>query len=361
MLQYRVFVKDCLDLTGDPIANEVCLSFDIERDLLSQASSSFTLLNVPENIKEGDILGLVDPYGTVIYEGVIDSFDVEIQTKQILSIFEDDWRWHNPSPTKTTIEETIKALIESDFINSSDSLLATKFPFTVTVDSSTEGQIEQHKTIITENGKEKKVLDKKFVQSFEDFLIEQYKAYGVITEVFVPYRAGTPTITIKKATHPSLKVGNNALIVMNMTPTTEIFETNKLVIYDDDGTTLRKIYYGTTDGITDDPDDPLRLPVIKTKYVFDTDEKLTDLRDQSLQEEMLNHKIEFDLLLDNLLYDFFSWELGMPMEIWFNTRYFASDFTGYSISKTDTAEVSEVHIVCGTVRNKLTEILNGRL
>lgn len=353
MLQYRVFVKDCLDLTGMPIANEVCLGFDLEEDLLSQATSNFTLLNVPTNIKEGDILGLVDPYGSILYEGVIESIGDDIETKQLLAIFDDDWRWHDYKAI-TTIEGKLQSIINDDFVGSSDPLLASKFPFNVTTTTETTGTFEQHYT------SDNRTLDKTHVENFEEFLISLYETWGVIVKVDIPFGAGTPTITIGQSQQSSIKVGNNALVVMNMTPTTEVFETNKLVIYNADGSSLRKTYYGTTEGVTDDPDDPMRLPVIRTKYIFNSEDPVADLRDESLQEDMLNHKVEFDLLLDNNLYNFYEWELGMPIELWYNNLYFSTVYTAYSMSKDSDTELSEVHIVCGTVRNKLTEILNGR-
>lgn len=114
MSLYRVFIKDCLNLVSEPIANEICTSFSIERDLMGNATSDFTLLSMSGNIKEGDILGLVDPYGSIIYTGVIKSIGESIQCNQMLAIFDDNWKWHDPSDT--TIEGKLQSIITSDFI-----------------------------------------------------------------------------------------------------------------------------------------------------------------------------------------------------------------------------------------------------
>lgn len=339
---YRAFIKDCLDLSGLPIANSVCLSFSITKDLLSVATSTFNLLYMPTNIKNGDVLGLVDPYGTLIYTGVINSIGSEISCRAITSIFNDNWKYHDNS--QTTIEGKIKKIIEDDFIDSSDPMVADRFPFTVTASSSTSGTIESK--------------DDTTIMDFESFLMNMYNAYGVITDIRVPFN-GSPTIELKQATHPSIKVGNNALSIQNMTPFTEVFETNKLVIYDQEGTTLRGTYYTTTQGITTNKNDPLRLPVTKTKFIFDTDTPLDDIKQENLQEEIYNHKISFDLLLNNGLYDFYDWELGMPLEIWFNGAYYNTIFTSYSMSKDMNVNVTSVSITCGKVRNTLTEKLNS--
>lgn len=342
MYPYRVFIKDCLNLGGMPIANSVCLTFTINKDLLSVATSDFTLLNMPTNIKEGDILGLSDPYGTVIYTGVIKSIGDNIQCRAITSIFNDNWKYHDTSDS--TIEGKIKRIIEDDFINSSDPMVSDRFPFTVSVSSSTSGTIE--------------AKDDTAVMDFQTFLMNMYNVYGVITDIKVPFN-GTPTIELKQATHSSIKVGNNALPIQNMTPLTEVFETNKLVIYDKEGTTLRGTYYTTSQGITTNANDPLRLPVTKTKFIFNTDDALNDIKQENLQEEIYNHKITFDLLLNNGLYDFYDWELGMPIEVWYNGEYYNTIFTKYSMSKEMNVDVTSVSITCGKVRNTLTEKLNS--
>ena len=347
MLPYRIFVKDCLDLTGQAIANMRCSSFNVSRDLLTSATSSFEVLEIPSNIKEGDVLGLVDPYGTILYEGIIEAFDdTSINCTQMISIFNDNWLWRNPSGK---ISKKIQTIIQEDFINSSDSLIATKFPFTVTDNANYGGKFEVPEQT-------------PYVVNFMEFLNELYNTWGVFLDFYVPFQPGTPTITIKKLdkTQAYMKVGNNMVMIRNMTPFTEIFETNKLVIYNKEGTTLRATYYGTAGGITQNMDDPLRLPVLKTSFVFDTDTALEDIVDDHLQEEMLNHKITFDLILDNKLYDFTQWQLGQPIDIWYNEKYFSTIFTGYSLVAGEDQPLHTANVVCGKVRNKLTEILNGR-
>lgn len=355
MSQYRVFIKDALDIAGLPTVNTICTGFSIERDLLSSASSTFTLLDTPGNVKEGDVLGLADPYGTVVYNGVIKSIsDNEIMCTQLLSIFDDDWKWHDPSAT--TIEGKIKSIIEDDFINSTDELLKKKFPFTVTTTSSTTGTFIQH----TETQDDVEVVSQNYVENLEEFFYSLYDQWGVIVDVVVPFR-GDPTITIGTASTLHVKIGNNALPITQMTPFSEIFEINKLLIYNDEGSTLRGTYYGTLDGITTDSSDPLRLPVINTEYVFDSEGALSDIVNERLQEQMVNHKVEFSMLLDNNLWDFYSWQLGQPFDIWYNTEYFSTVYTGYSIAKEPGRNPSAVDIVCGKVRNKLTQIWNARL
>ena len=341
---YRVFVKDCLDLESLPVANSVCLSFSITKDLMSTATSTFTLLDMPTNIKNGDVLGLVDPYGTVIYTGVINSIGSTISCREITAMFADQWKWRDPG--NASIEAKLKAIIDNDFVGSSDPMIADRFPFTVTAASTTAGVFEQQEATYTTD--------------FEQLLMEIYDTYGVITDIQIPFASATPSITLKQATHTAIKVGNNVLPVRNMTPLTEVFETNKLVIYDSEGTTLRGTYYTTPSGITTNASSPLRLPVTKTKFIFDTDTALDDIKTANLQEQIYNHKITFDMLLNNGLYDFYDWELGMPIEIFYNGAYYSTLFTKYSMAKELNVDVAAVSITCGKVRNTLTERLNAK-
>ena len=341
---YRVFVKDCLALDDLPIANSICLTFQVNKDLLSPATSTFTLLDMPTNIKNGDVLGLVDPFGTVIYTGVIQSIGDTITCREIASIFSDQWKYRTASGL-ATIEGKLKNIIDTDFIGSSDPMVADRFPFTVTASGQTAGSLEEKEAT--------------FVMDFETLLFQMYDLYGIITDISVPFR-GTPTIRIAKSSASSVKVGNNVLQVRNMTPFTEVFETNKLVIYNKEGTTLRGTYYTTPQGITTNANSPLRLPVTKTVFIFDTDTPLNDIKAANLQEQIYNHRITFDLLLNNGLYDFYAWELGMPIEILYNGAYYSTIFTGYSMAKDMNVDVAAVSITCGRVRNTLTERLNAR-
>ena len=344
MSAYKVFIKDCLDLDGMAVANTTCLSFSFSKDLLTSATSSFEVLDEIGNIKNGDILGLVDPYGTILYEGVVESFTAKtIQCKELLSIFNDNWLWHDPN--EATIEEAIENIINSDFVNSSDSLIASKFPFTVSTTSTTTGTLEAQEA--------------NYVTNFESFLYGLYDQYGVIVDINIPFEASTPTITIHTATSATLKIGNNMWSILNLTPLTEVVQINKLSVYTTAGV-LRDSYYCTVNGITNNDSDPLRLPVVKTKFIFDDSTPVADLVAENLQQEIYNHRITFDLLLNNNLYEFTDWKLGQTLDIWYNSDYYSSIFTAYQMSKTQGNDVTTVSVTCGKVRNKLTEVLNGQ-
>ena len=50
----------------------------------------------------------------------------------------------------------------------------------------------------------------------------------------------------------------------------------------------------------------------------------------------------------------------MQIEIWYNSAYYSTLFTQYSMVKETNVDVAAVSITCGKVRNTLTERLNAQ-
>lgn len=338
MREYQLFFKDCLSLNSMAKANTVCLAFSIERDILEGATSSFTVNEIPKNVNEGDVLGLVDPYGTIVYEGVVTSIEADgqsVQASQIESLFNDNWLYRVPE--QTTIENALLDVIQNDFQQTSDTIMTSKYGvFTVTAETQTSGVFVSEEQVI----------------NFESFLYSIFNNFGVRLYIHIPFEAGTPTITIARREYTPLKVGNNARIITSITPTTEVQQTNKLVIYSQENE-YRATYYRTEDGATTNPSAPTRLPVVNTEFVF-SDDEISTIINQYFSEAMYNHYIEYEMLLNNKLYDFYNMELGQPLAIWVNLDYYDSIYTGYSMSKEERGGIGTVIIKCGKVRSKLT-------
>lgn len=342
MRPYRVFFKDCLKLNEMAKGEVVCLSFNIERDALETATSSFTVKSVPDNVNEGDVLGLVDPYGTILYLGVINSIDERvINTSQIESLFNDNWLYWSPSTS--TIETAIMSIIETDFKGSDDPIMSSKYNFTLITETSTSGSLISEDQVI----------------NFEQFIYEMFNSFGVRLYFDIPYSSGTPKITIANRTYETMKIGNNVQAITSFTPTTSVQELNKLKIYSSENV-YRGTWYMTPNGATDDEEDPNRLPVVNTQFVF-SDDPIDDIVAEYFSTEMYNHYIEFQMLLDNKLYDFYSMELGTPLQIFLNEDYYESIYTGYSLSKEENGGLDYAIMKCGKVRVALTSKLLGVL
>ena len=88
-----------------------------------------------------------------------------------------------------------------------------------------------------------------------------------------------------------------------------------------------------------------------------SDDPVADLVANNLPDTMFNHKIEFDLIIKNFLYEFGEFNLGGELDIYYGDNYYNSVLTGYEISKSSNQNIISVHFVCGLVRKKLTQLL----
>lgn len=347
MSQYRFFVKDCYDLSGRVKSDVVCLSFDVKRDLLEKGTSTFNLELVDTNVDVGDVAGLYDSYGTIYYIGVIDEIDrtsMQVVCTSNVSYFRYLWLY-DPLRGETGKTETLlKREFENVFINSPDYLMRRKYSdINIVLLSNSLSYLLPLK-------------DEKATSNFEDFLYELFESYGIICDLKIGFKPETPTLTIDASVvdQEPIKVGNNFNKIQNFSIDTDTFETNKLIVYSEDGTELRGTFYGTTAGITEDDESPLRLKKVNNSIAF-SDDSIALVKAQHLRNEMYNHKISFDLILDNSFYNFFElFKLGCRVDVWYNGTYYNTIFTGYEFVKENDAEISKVHIICGKVRNSLT-------
>lgn len=345
MYQYRAYVKDVLDLKGKPKAFLNIVSFTIKRDLLTTSNSSFTVLQIPSNIDNGDIICVYDPYGKVIYQGVINQIaDNVINTNQIQSIYKGLWLCKN-SPqdyleheVAVLLEEYASGKITDDVM---DYLQAQKL---TSIDIEYEGS----------NANQLQSFDAQQTQDMETFIYRLYEKYNIILDFAINWE-GNNSVMIHTADFTPYKIANNTHAIIDISPTTEISQNNKLIVYSSEGA-YRAVYYATPQGIVTNSQDPLRLKNINTIIQF-TDDDINAVIASNLNEEMYNHKLTFTLRIDNKLYKWDDFKLGQPMDIYFNGQYFKSVFTGYEMALAQDQSIDEVKITCGKVRTSLTSKL----
>lgn len=199
-----------------------------------------------------------------------------------------------------------------------------------------------------------------YIMDMEQMIYDLYQNYGIQLNFEIPYNS-FPIVTIGKNSDSSIKVGNNTNYIVDISPTTEIEETNRLIVYDSDGI-YRATYITKADGsIVKEPSSIAnRYGVVNTNIVFSDDEMQT-LLDANLPSEMYNHKLTFTLRLYGYLYTFDDFKLGMPLKVWKDSEYFSTILTGRSYSKEENSNVIEVLYTCGKVRTSLTKKLLLRL
>ena len=343
---FRVYIKDRLDLGGKSIGNFRVTSFKVKRDCLAKATSSIRLEKEPTEIKEGDILTLYDNSGRWFFRGVIIRQEKElIECSQINSLFNDSWKWEIPE--KNTIEESIKSVINNHFRNSDDVLLTkTFYPFELSTISDTVRAFPSQNS--------------DFVMNFEKFTYDVFDKYSVRLYFDFDFQPRAPSIEIGLKQFPKITIGDNNNAIQNMSPIVEVYETNKLIIYSREKTEddvvlppqLREVWYASKNGITNDPSEESRLPKINTKIVF-TDDEVDVVIAQHLRDEMYNHKLTLDLVIDNKLYDFFSFDLGQEFDIWKGQNYFNTILTAYELEQTEDKKLSIAKLTFGKVRTSL--------
>ena len=343
---FKAYIKDKLDLTAPPKAFVDVNSFTIRRDLLTSANSTFEILNISSNINEGDVFVLYREDGKIFYYGIISKIDSEqIECSQIQSFYKG--LWICDTHASATLEEEIAYLLgqyANGYLKGSNwqDLLVQqeKAPITINYVASTTTNLE------VEEG----------TKDFEEFIYELYSKYGIVFDFTMPY-GNAGSVEIRKPSAVKIKIGNNAECISNLTPTTEIEQTNKLVVFDKNKVYRTTFVYTTTNGIVEEPSTIAgRLSVVNTKVVK-SDDALEVIKQANISDNMFNHLVSFDLLLNNKLYDFWSWELGQTIEIYDDGKYFDSVFTGYEMSVGENQEPTFVNVICGKVRTKLTSLL----
>jgi len=347
--KYRLFFKKLTDLAGSSLTSPqlVVTSYTVKRDLLTKATSTFDVLEMPTAIESGDVVGMYDAYGSIVFLGTVEQINGNTVTaEQIYGLFDDDWLWNNPA--KSTLESTIKTILTDDFQNNRDTLMNTIFGvFTLSTTSSTALSLE---TPDEDN----------YVTNFMSFLYDIYEKYGIILKIDIPFNSGTPTIEIGKPSYSKMAFGNNVYSFRNFDIIKETFENNKLIVYSEDGTTYRGEWFTTTSGITDNPNALNRIPRIKTNIVF-SDDGISILKASSLRNEIYNHRIDCELVTTSNLINFDNLKLGQEADIYYNGNYYNSILTGYSMTMKDGTEDEVVKLTFGLVRTSLTSKLFKRI
>lgn len=345
---YRLFFKNLTDIEGRSLSSPQLRvkNFSVKRDILTKQTSSFEVLQMPNAVLNGDIVGMYDSYGSIVFLGVVTEIkDNNVYAEQIIGIFDDNWLWNNPR--EASIEETLKTIIENDFQNNRDTLMSSIFSsFDITTTSTTNLTLQSQ--------------EEHYVTNFMSFLYDVYEKYGILININIPFEQETPTISIGKPNYRKLQIGNNTYAFRNFNIVNEVFETNKLVVYGEENGQYRGEWFTTTSGITDNPSALNRIQRIKTNIIF-SDDDLNILKASSLRNQIFNHRIECDLVVENKLLNFDLLKLGQEVDLYYNGDYYNTILTGYQLDMSDGRPSEVIHLTFGLVRTSLTSKLFKRL
>lgn len=347
-MEWRGYVKDRLNLTDKPKAFLTIRSGDIKLDLLTSANSNFSVLEMPLNISNGDILLVYDEKGQKKYQGVIKTInedDLTIETSQIQNILSGMWFYNinNSGVLEDSFVSALKEFCSGKMKNSTyiDTLIEESLGvFDISSVTSTSGNFETQ--------------EDNYTIDMEQFIYDMYSNYLIMVDIDIKY-SGTPTIKVGKSTLDSMKVGDNINTIVDIAPTLEVEETNRLIVYSQDGV-YRTTYVVKGDGtrVQEPTDTTNRFSLVNTNIVF-SDDELADILEANLPSETYNHKLTFTLYSKSKIFNFDNFVLGMPLKVWRSSNYYNTILTGIEFSKEENIDIESYSFTCGKVRTSLTK------
>ena len=341
---FRLYFKGRFALNEKAYGYARVLSFNVREDLLTSQNSSFKLETVPNAAVEGDIVILIDAYGKKLYTGVIKQIeDIQIDANGILTLFDDNDFYQIGSYSNSNCNERTEYILNHYKNNNSDdpkiSELIEQFEISHD-DECPRGWQYDYTEVHTLNVYEQ--------------LLKMFDDYSVKITVDIPLNEGQSTIFTGPVNTGVHKFIDNTVVLTSITPTIEVQSTNKLVIYNQDGNQKRGVYYLTENGVTQDANDLTRLNVINTNIV-NSDEELSTVVANNLEKEMYNHKIVVNMMLDNKLYDYYTFELGGNFIISVKAKYYETIWTAYELDLEEEGDLDIVTMTFGKVRTKASE------
>ena len=342
---FRAFFKNITNLNGEMLgsAEMKVSSGTISDDLLSKPTSTFELVSIPPLIENGNVIGVYDDYGEILFTGIINSIEGQtITASNIKAIFDDVWRYYDPA-LETTIEDCMEYIFVHDYQNSTDALVSTIFSqFDIVKISQTQGNLG--------------LMQNNYTVNMYDYIMSLYDLYDILIDIYIPPTNGQSEIRIGKPTFNTIKVGNNTNAIRNIQVTKEVQETNRLIVYDSLGL-LKGIWYATPSGITQNSSALDRITKVKTDIVFSDLTDLSEIVAEHLSDKMYNHKITCELLVKNSLYNYRDFDLGSNIQVFYDGDYYDSILTGYSYSFDDRGVIDYITLTMGKVRYSLADKL----
>lgn len=342
---YRAYFKGRYELDGLPIASTRILSFNIREDLLTTQNSSFTVEAVPDAVSEGDVLIVIDPFGSKLYTGVVKSLeDYSIDCKDILTLFDDSDLYLIGSYSNVNCHTRTKYILQHYRNNNiSDPKITTLIDQFNFIESK---EYDRNWTFNYTEVHEKNVYD---------LLMLQYSRYNSKIAVDISIDDVRPTISTAHVKTDIINLVDNTVVLPTIEPIIEAQDVNKLIIYSADYANIRGTYFLTSAGVTTDPQNLLRINIINTKIVNSDDELLTIVNSE-LGNTLYSHQLKVDMIPDNKLYDYFSFQLGGQFVVSVNNSVYDTIYTAYELDfPLDVQKCENVRLTFGTVRKRASE------
>ena len=363
MRQYRALVNGFSTTTKKwtTIAWLRVVSFTINEDALAKATSSFEVLEVPDNISIGDVMRVNFPDGSKLYVGVIDKIDgTTITTSQGHALYKGQWIYQT-RPDVTGLYHEIEAVMYDYMLGKMYNSITTD-PMMAGRMSATFFKAQTDANLLNVTDRSVKLPEEDKTMDFEDFIYSMFDDYTVGFHTLAYLNNGTDQYAVVSTLHfndenTKIIITDNSRYISNAEVISTTQETNKLVVYDREDN-LRAVYYATTEQVTQNGNDPLRVFPMVTKVVVSDDEDLTAVRDANISAKTYNHQLKFDIEIGNPYYtNMFTWESGKPLTVGIEGHVFDTIITGRQITKEANKNITKVTFICGKARTSLTKKL----
>lgn len=348
---------------------------DIKVDGVDKTTSTIEVENVPSTVLVNSIVVLKNPKGKTMYIGIIETIaETTLTCREALGLFDADYLFGVTRNSNVTLMKSLSDYMISfengypSYRNASAEINASiirKMLNVGTTYSSTDVSLDKNLNMnITAP-----VISEIEVKNLEDHLLEAFDNFGIYIEprlIAEEYALLRFYVRNPKVQKP-LVISNNSEAITNVSIDVQEMENTSLVVYDSTGATFRGIYSVKEDGTITDYNYPptdessfIAYTSCKPKIVT-TDDKIKIVVEQYLSNAQYNHKITFDLDLDNSLYSMDALNIGRRVEFYYGDKLYKSIITGYEWSlPKDEERHHSVKVTLGKVRTKLTSKLNLR-
>lgn len=315
----KAYIKDCTDINGNTKALLNIPSGKVKLDRLVSATSTFTCTNIPDNVSVGDIFILLDDNAARLYYGKIKSFTKNnITTNQIMSIFDGTFIYSivdelKISSPQTYLENEIAGVLnnykDGEIYQSTyvDPLINQELsPITVVPVGSLE--------IGLPTDKDKDGNEQYTNKNMLSWLYELYETYGIALDFTIPLHNEGVEVKVWKPNYSSIKLADGFECVLNIQPTNEQQTTNKLIIYSKEHV-YRDTVVLTSSGIVHEPLSIVGRPNQVNTKIVESDDDIDNVIAANLSDELFNHKIQLDIDLESKLFNFDTFKLDLPIQV----------------------------------------------
>ena len=360
-------------------------SFTINEDSLGKTTSTIVCRDIPSAYQTNMPVILYDNLGKKLWVGLIESIDGNVLTcRESLSIFDVDFQFINTS-TETYNGAYLRNMTATAGINllflrhsllpTANYTLAQNYPNALTqrkyramngISDSIDVSYEKNGNLFVSLPEIYEIS----ISNAEDYLFEIMSQFGLGIYEQILDTQSWQRITIyveNPLKYRKLVLGDNNDFISNINVTSELQECNNLVIFNEAGTSARGTYGMRNDGSVlkvpgglGNADNPnfLGWQNCKAKVVM-SDDKINTLIAQYLTNSFYNHKITFDIELNNKMVWLDDFKMGRRVDFHIGDKLYHSIVTGRSYSlKENEKEIKRATITLGNVRTSLTSKLN---